>query len=259
MCRADAALDVSMLQSNTHKATVADIKWYNTLAKRLRQSSCDSYLMYCKLKLPPDKQFCQIVTDSAFKNREDAMSHAAQLVRLCEQSQPGGLGNLIDWSSKKLDRSLCSTYGAELLSHVKGFNQGLGILYLYKDMLYNRSPDVRIDDFNWRQPCLPIATMSVMPTQGISTTTDCRSLWDNVQSNKLPSEANLWPDVTLLKQCFANGTIQDHYWTDTGDMVADAITKKGIDPAKLIKLMHGRWIVDKSWKQAKKPVAIVQP
>ena len=124
-----------------------------------------------------------------------------------------------------------------------------GILYIFKDIVLARPRGVRIDDVNWRQPPCPISSFECH----IASNTDCRSLWDHLQSNKLPKEANLWPDVTFLKQLFSDGTIGAHYWNATGDMCADALTKTGLDLSALIELMHGNWRIAEEWIQAKVP------
>ena len=79
---------------------------------------------------------------------------------------------------------------------------------------------------------------------------DCRSLWDNLQSNRLPEERNLWPDITFLKESYKEGTIKSHYWIDTHHMIANGLTKASQDPTDVIKLMHGTWDVDGGWKKA---------
>jgi hypothetical protein len=66
-------MEVALLQSRIDKATVADIRSYNTLVKRIRETCKDSYLEYQKLSDDPTKMFTQVITDAAFKNREDAM------------------------------------------------------------------------------------------------------------------------------------------------------------------------------------------
>ena len=160
----------------------------------------------------------------------------------------------MDWSSKKTDRAVRSTYGAELLSRVKGVNLAFGLMYVFKEVLYKRPEHTRIDSIDWRCPPCPISSMVC----SVSTHTDCRSLWDNLQSNRLPDERNLWPDVTFLKHLFAGSTIDSHYWTPTQDMIADALTKQGIDSSALVQVMHGYWNASSTWKEAKKPTSIMQ-
>ena len=252
MCRIDIARDIAMLQSVVSKANVSHLKWYNKVAKRLLETSSDSYLLYHKLEGDPTKHVCQVITDSAFKNAAESKSHAGQIVRIANSMKPGGLGNVIDWSSKKLSRSVSSTFGAELLSHVKGVNMAFAIMYIFREMLQERPALIRVDDVSWRQPPCPISSFSCL----IGTHTDCRSLWDNLQSNKLPTESNLWPDVTFLKHMFADNTIASHYWTNTHDMCADALTKDGLDITALMELMRGIWKVNGEWREAKKPSTI---
>jgi hypothetical protein len=134
-------------------------------------------------------------------------------------------------------------------------NMAMEILFLYKDMLLERPHSVSISDDEWRKPICPIITLEVAPTAGVITCTDCRSLWDNIQSNRNPKEANLWPDITELKRWFKDKSISRHFWTETGDMAADCMTKKGVDPVALIRVLHGRWNVSPSWKEAQQPIA----
>ena len=245
MVRIDASYDVSILQSVVHKATVRDLKHYNTVAKRLQQTAEDSFLMYTKLEGDPFRPYTQVITDAAFRNREEAKSQSGQIIRFASTPKPGGVGNIIDYASKKLDRSVRSTYGAELLSHVQGLNLALGVEYLFSEMFHDRPDHLRIDDINWRIPRCPISTYI-----RINTTTDCKSLWDNIQSNRLPEERNLWPDVTFLKESFKSNLISSHFWTDTEHMVANHLTKANQDPTTIVQLMHGTWITEDQWKKA---------
>jgi len=250
MCRVDVIRDIAMLQSAISKATVRDLKWYNRVAKRLVETASDAYLMYHKLPVSLDQQVLQVIADSAFKNREEAKSHAGQAVRFAATTTPGGIGNLIDWSSKRLNRAVRSTFGAELLSLIKGIDMSLAVGYIYKDITVERPVHVRLDDFDWRRPPVPLASFDCF----ISSNNDCRSLWDNMQSNRLPIETNLWPDITHLKHLFNSGIIKAHFWNATGDMCVDALTKAGLDPAALVELMHGHWHVAEEWKEARKPL-----
>lgn len=55
---------------------------------------------------------------------------------------------------------------------------------------------------------------------------------------------------------FADNTIASHYWTNTHDMCADALTKDGLDITALMELMRGIWKVNGEWREAKKPSTI---
>ena len=124
-------------------------------------------------------------------------------------------------------------------------NKGFGIEYLYRDMVCPQPAGTRVGDEFWRKPLCPVTSML-----RITSTTDCRSLWDYLQSCRLPEEQNLWPGITFLKETFLNGTIREHYWTDTEHTVADALTKLGRSPDALMMMMHGDWLGGSAWRKA---------
>ena len=55
----------------------------------------------------------------------------------------------------------------------------------------------------------------------------------------LPQEASLKLHLITIRDRLARGLLRSLSWTDTRDMVADALTKGGIDRTMLIQAMRG--------------------
>ena len=74
--------------------------------------------------------------------------------------------------------------------------------------------------------------------------TDCESLWSSLQGSRPTQEANLLPDLTMLRHSQASGEIRNSFWVPTADMVADGLTKRGLldEGAALRALLAGRWL-----------------
>ena len=108
MIRMDVAYDVSVLQSCVNTSTVKYLKYYNAVAKRVIQSASDSYLLYTTWKHDVSHPYMQIITDASFRNREDHKTQGGQIIRFASQEHPGGVGNIIDYQSKKIGRAVKS-------------------------------------------------------------------------------------------------------------------------------------------------------
>ena len=129
----------------------------------------------------------------------------------------------LTWSSKKINRVVRSTLSAEAFSMSRSVDQ-LGWMRLLWGTL-------AIDHFDWRQPS---EALSRLPPAAI--VTDCKSLYDLVSRNAMPSceEYRTTLEVLLIRErCLEHCVFR---WIPTVLQLADALTKV-MDPTLLRTVM----------------------
>jgi len=129
----------------------------------------------------------------------------------------------LTWSPKKINRVVRSTLSAEAFSMSRNVDQ-LGWMRLLSGTL-------AIDHFDWRQPS---EAFSRLPPAAI--VTDCKSLYDLVSRNAMPSceEYRTTLEVLLIRErCLEHCVFR---WIPTVLQLADALTKV-MDPTLLRTVM----------------------
>ena len=74
---------------------------------------------------------------------------------------------------------------------------------------------------------------------------DARSVSDAISASDVctPQEASLRLHLIAVRDRLTRGLIRSISWTDTRDMVADALTKGGVDRALIMQVMNGKLMI----------------
>ena len=133
-----------------------------------------------------------------------------------------GRGNLIDYHVRRQRRVVRSTFSAEL----NGLIDSIGSMLLLQTNLHQiycgtkETPQQLIDLMECGALYPPI-DMCI----------DAKAVFDAISAADVtdPNESSLKLHLISIRDRLAVGIIRSLFWTDTRDMVADALTKGGVD------------------------------
>ncbi len=245
--RPDLAEQVSELQSAQSKGTVATLSECNTTIKVAKDYADEVVLKYVRLAEPLR---LEVPADSAFKSKEEpGLPRWGAAVRIASDAheQLGGPGNLMTWKSQRTKRAVRSTLGAETISQVNAYDLGSHVRHLLVGSMQRKPSTLPLIDETWLDKGIPMDLI-----------TDCQSLWGTKQGHKMPLEANLLPDLTILRRAQEAGTIRRNIWVNTLDMVADGLTKSLEDMNPLRLLAAGSWQIAGDYTVAPQLATLVQ-
>ena len=210
--RPDIAFDVCQLSVGLKNASCKSVNRANKCVKKLKNNP---YML--KYPIFGDVKQAKVVVfaDASFANLEGCASQGGYLVFLAGEN---GHMSVLSWSSKKLDRVVNSTSGAETMSLLKGFEAG----YLLKttlNNLYGNSMSLNVDVY-----------------------TDCKNLKEIVNTSKNIDNKRLKIDICTLRDHMLKKELSDMKWISTSAQLADSLTKDGVNTEKLINvLQNGIW------------------
>jgi hypothetical protein len=238
LTRAEIAIYVQALQRRASAARVCDCRRINTVLRFLKRHK--NGIMYPCIVGP-----VRLVgfTDSAFKAMENEGSGLALrglAILLCAEiagdmvftaGEPVTV-NLLEWLVRRLRRVVRSTFAAELNALIDSI-ETLILLQLALHQVYCgtlESADVLLQRME---------TGGLYPP--IDLLVDAQSVSDAVAAPDVctPQEASLKLHLITIRDRLARGLLRSLSWTDTRDMVADALTKGGIDRTMLVQAMQG--------------------
>ena len=195
--RPDISFDLAELSGRTGSLRVNDITRMNKLINKVKSN--DVYLTFPCLEDSNNLKIA-VYADASLANLPDGGSQAGYLVFLVDRF---GRAALIDWKSYKIRRVVRSTLAAETLAMADAVDAAAFVAATWKELV---GP-------NWNNAAEVI--------------TDCRSLYENVNSTKLCNEKRLRIDIAMLKQMQERNEIYLR-WTESEHQLADVLTKKGV-------------------------------
>jgi hypothetical protein len=230
--RLDVAIYVQALQRAAKSPNIGNLLRLNLVTKWVRRKK--STLWYRQLK-----GILKILalSDAAFR-REDrtGLAMKGSIVALCEQhlSHPGGLLQIIDFSSRRQRRIVRSTFGAELNSLIDCYETAKLLAITMSELLDATATIPRLREMEESGGFkLPIECV-----------VDCKSIMDSLATDetRIPNEASLILLLLALKEALVNGTISALWWCDTADMAADGLNKGLVSRKALLELSAtGLW------------------
>ena len=184
-------------------------------------------------------------TDSAFKAQENEGSGLALrglAILLCSDIADqlavfiAGQAvevNLLEWLVRRLRRVVRSTFAAELNALIDSI-ETLLLLQLAFHQVYCGTDETA------EQLLQRLEAGGLYPP--IDLLVDAKSVSDAVAAPDVctPQESSLKLHLITIRDRLARGMLRSLSWTDTRDMVADALTKGGIDRTMLTQAMQGR-------------------
>ncbi len=222
--RPDMAAKLGEIQTQVAKATVQTLLLAN---KVLREAQENSQVKICFRSIDPKELTHVSFGDASFASPKQLSSFQGTLICATTPALDNNHRapvSPLTWSSKKIARVVRSTLSAEAYSMSNSVDR-LGWMRLLWGV-------VNVEHFDWRQPkvCfkqLPVATV----------VTDCKSLFDLVSRNAMPSceEYRTTLEVLLIRERCSEHC---HFrWIPTTLQVADALTKP-MDPVLLRQVLE---------------------
>ena len=212
--RPDIAFDVCQLSVNLNRATINDVLKANKCVKKLKRDDIE-------LRFPDlgDIKNVKLLThaDASFNNLGNGASQGAYITFICGENNSYAP---LSWQSKKLQRVVKSTLGAETMALLPAVES----CFLFSAML----KEILGMDTN-----VPIICK-----------TDSQSLKDAAYSSKTLEDSRLKIDIAVLRDYIRKGELQRIDWVATSDQLADSLTKSGASTMKLMNALKGTCMID---------------
>ena len=204
--RPDLAFDLAELSGRTSSLKVSDISKMNKLISKVKAN--EAFITFPCLKDINNLRVAAYA-DASLGNLPDGSSQGGYVVFLVDCD---GKAALIDWKSHKIRRVVRSTLAAETLAMSDAVDAAMLVVSTWEE-LTGKSNGMEVEAI-----------------------TDCNSLFDNVNSTKLCTEKRLRIDIAMLKQMQERKEIILR-WTESENQLADVLTKKGVSPLNLSRVI----------------------
>lgn len=196
--------------------TVGNIRKLNSIVRKI--PSGPSKLVLAKLDMESLQFVC--FSDASYANilPEKINSGEGYLTFLCDK-----YGNcaLLNWKSKKINRVVHSTLGAECLGLVDSIGDAVYTRNVLEEILFN----------NARSYQIPIHMY-----------VDSKQLFSAVSSNHMVTEKLLRINIAELKEMVSGDLNISPYWIPTKLMLSDCLTKLGASTRELQQVMENGFI-----------------
>ena len=137
-----------------------------------------------------------------------------------------GRGQLLEWICRRQRRVVRSTFSAELNGVIDSVEAAL-LVQMALHQIYRGTAATA------KELAGQLETGQLYPP--VDAVTDARSVFDAVQASDPtdPQECSLKLHLLSLRDRLTTGTLRKFWWCDTRDMLADGLTKGGVDRALL--------------------------
>ena len=204
--RPDLKWDVYNSSRHNKNPTIGDLQELNKVVSKL---NVRKRIRLTKLDL---KKALKIVvySDASFGNLDNKVnSSRGYIIFLCCEEQ----ACCLTWAANKVSRVVSSTLESETLACVDGLNHAEWLRGIISELLYG---------VEGRETLISIVGF-----------TDSNQLYQSLHSTHLVSNHKLRRDVEIIKEKLATGVVSQVKWVPTGEMLADPLTKKGVNCTKL--------------------------
>ena len=202
--RPDLKFEV-FLYSQYREPTVKQLMELNSVAKRVQKSS--SKILYPRLDL--QKLRLAVFSDASLGNLDNKVKSCKAFVTFLadgERCCP------LQWNSKKIDRVCSDTLEAETRAMKYGLIHAVALRNMLKEILGFELP--------------------------IHSYIDSKTLERACFSTKNVTDPILRRDVSRIQQMLQKGEITKVTHVSSKDQLADALTKKGVNPVKLLSVLE---------------------
>ena len=205
--RPDLSYSVVELSTKFSQPTLEDLKKANKAIMRL--SATPIKILFPRLS---GNLRVEVYSDAAFRNLPDQISSGrGHIVFLAnEKNRAAPLG----WNSNKVKRVVGSTIAAEGLS----LQMAIAHAFFLRAVL---AEITEVDMFK-----IPIRAY-----------VDSRNLYEAVYSTKFVEDKKLRCDIAQIQESIEKEKV-DLRWTQAGSMLADCLTKKGVNPDPLLQVLR---------------------
>ena len=241
MTRVDVVVYIQSLQRHAHAPRVVDLKRLNTVARFIRKKRVG--LWYANIR-GPTKLMC--FSDAAFKALVEESSGLALrgcAILLTADDQPekpdslSGACHLVDHACRRQRRVVRSTFSAELNGEVDSVEGVLLLQVAYHQLLCGTDDNAT---------ALAKALDAGQLTPPVDVSTDARAVYDAISATDVcePAESSLKLHLISIRDMLRRGMLRRLFWLDTRDMLADGLTKGGVNRTALVRASeHGLYKV----------------
>lgn len=207
--RPDLSFDLIELSTKQQRGKVADLIKARKIMRSLDPSECKIFVP----KLDEKSLEFKVYTDASFGNLDDgAGSMGGHIVFLKDKYEKYAP---LDWKSRKVKRVVRSTLAAEALSLGEGLETGFFLKEMFRELLGS--------------------SVTAVPIRAI---VDNRSLEVNLRSTASVEDKRLRRDLNIIKQMIDRKEVDAVEWVEGEFQLADALTKKGVNPIKLLSVVQ---------------------
>ena len=206
--RPDVSFDVIEHSSKFNHATREDLFLVVKSIKRCKQDVANRFP-----KLDCSKHLSLLLySDASFANLPDKVSSTlGYLVLLVDHL--GGCC-VVTWRSNKIDRVCRSVLAAETMALADGMG----------DLLYLKAVLQELKVLHCDSPVMCYV--------------DSKSLSESLYSTKLVADKRLRIDIAAIKQVIDRKLVTQVNWCSSGNQLADVLTKRGVNPSKLLGVLE---------------------
>ena len=250
LTRADVTVYVVALQRlQEAQVTWRHVKALNVIVRRMQSRPKSLTYRY----LGPHTQFV-VYTDAAFK-KEETTGHALKgkaIVRiayttstdkLCHLKVPVA-AHLVEFLTKRVRNVTRSTYSAELFSLCDACDHAMLLRQIVHEFRHGPLSAAGARDLREGSQKSDVLLGILI---------DAMSVYASVTANhiKIPAEKSLLSHLQFVRELLDRGILSILGWTDTRDMLADAMTKGAVDRDRIELALDGYLRMDyeaKVWK-----------
>lgn len=200
--RPDIAFDMCELSMNVNRTTVADLQRLNKVITRVKT---DNMKLYIPKMDSLEDCFMECYSDASFANLVGNGSQGGMVIFL------RGVGEKrcpIFWQTRKIRRVVKSTHSAETLALLECAETAVYLANLLQEV--SGCAKLKIKCF-----------------------VDNKSLVDALHSCKSVEDKRLRIDIAVLRDMLEQGEIDEIFWVESGQQLADCLTKKGASTERL--------------------------
>ena len=238
LTRPDAAVYVTALQRESHKAKPVHVRRLNTLIRWLKQQP--QSLVYTTMEYPTN---LVVYSDSGFQARsEDGLSvrgmialrvpssHLQDLFRGSEDRRKIPC-HVVDFASKSQRHVTRSTFASELFACADAVDTSVLIRLALHEVFYGSMTEAEARDILQGEKKSPIQLYGILDAMSVSSAIVAPCL-------KAPAESSLLVHLRWFRQQVQRDILK-LIWCDTRSMVADGLTKGSVGRELLQGAMKG--------------------
>jgi hypothetical protein len=205
MTRPDLAFEVNLLSSNISSATVREVKDACRLVEKAKKYPIA--LNFSRLGKRENLRI-KLYTDASFNNQENKVRSTEGRVLILE-NETSTRASIFSWKTKKITRVCRSVKAAETRALENGLDEAVHFARIVNE-IFTGAVDLK----NPKQV-------------DVTALTDNKGLWENLHNTRQCDEKLLRNSIALIKEMLENSEVNSITWVETGDMLADCLTKKG--------------------------------
>ena len=200
-CRPDIAYLANQLSKKSHLATLSDLKFVNKVLKKVKER--DNVVVYSAVGAR-EELVVKNMSDASYLKARDSVGGSLVMMGTANSHKLVPLY----WKSKGITKISTSTKDAETHALFKSVGDAAFAATNIETLLYDDSQNrIKVQSF-----------------------IDSKPLLETLASTRIVENKFLIAEVNALKKLLEDGVVQDYTWVETGDQLADVLTKDMHEP-----------------------------